>query len=98
MTVAELLSRISSRELTEWMALDAIEPVGDRRLDVLAAIQMALIANINRDRKKRKKPYSAEDFMPQWDKPETAEGNGARMLSVVEMLNMAFNGEDKRQK
>lgn len=98
MTVAELLSRISSRELTEWMALDAIEPVGDRRLDVLAAIQMALIANINRDRKKRKNPYSAADFMPQWDKPETAEGNGARMLSVVEILNTAFNGEDKRQK
>lgn len=62
MTVAELLDRMSSREFSEWMAFDQIEPFGDdwRQTGLLAS----LTANTNRDPKKRKHPYEIEDFMP----------------------------------
>lgn len=38
MTVAELGERMSSSELSEWMAMLAIEPWGPYRLDILNAI------------------------------------------------------------
>jgi hypothetical protein len=37
----------------------------------LAAAQMALLANCNRDPKKRPKPYTAEDFFSLNKKPDT---------------------------
>jgi hypothetical protein len=43
--VAELLARISSAELTEWMAFDAIEPFGEARADFRAGIVAAVTAN-----------------------------------------------------
>jgi hypothetical protein len=45
MTVGDLLARISSAELTEWMAFDAIEPFGDERADLRAGIVAAVTAN-----------------------------------------------------
>jgi hypothetical protein len=45
MTVGELLARISSAELTEWMAYDAIEPFGEERADLRAGIVAAVTAN-----------------------------------------------------
>ena len=98
MPVSELLARTSSRELSEWMAFDGIEPLADRRLDVLLAMFMALFANANRDRKKQRRAFKIEDFLPQWDKPERQEQSGAHMLHMVEMLNAALGGKDLRQK
>lgn len=34
---------------------------------------MSLLANVNRDSKKRPRPYSAEDFLPRWE-PKRVEG------------------------
>ncbi len=48
------------------MAFDAVEPIGEARRDFRAAMQMALLANVNRDEKQRKKPFSYEDFLPDW--------------------------------
>lgn len=61
-TVRELLLRLDSRELTEWMAFDALEPIGGRRGDRNAAIVAATVANCHRGRRSR--PYQVEDFMP----------------------------------
>jgi hypothetical protein len=45
MTVGELLARISSAELTEWMAFDAIDPFGEERADLRAGIIASVTAN-----------------------------------------------------
>lgn len=58
----ELLSRISSHELTEWMAYDTIEPFGHAIDQRMAAQIVAAIYNVNRDPKKGKL-LDAEDFM-----------------------------------
>lgn len=66
MTVAELLARISSRELTEWAVYERrAGPLGGRRGDIQAAIITAAIYNVNR--KKGSKPIDPEKLLPKWD-------------------------------
>lgn len=72
MTVTELLGRVSSRELTEWMAYAQMEPFGEERGDIRQAITTSLIANVHRDPKKGKE-YTPEDFMPFSEKPDPEE-------------------------
>lgn len=45
MTVAEMLARMSSVEFSEWIAFNAIEPLGDERADLRAGIITAVLAN-----------------------------------------------------
>jgi hypothetical protein len=70
MPVRELLARMSSRELTEWMAYERITGPLDPRLraDLSAGIIAATIANANGSKLK------AKDFIPEWFKrPKTPE-------------------------
>jgi hypothetical protein len=46
------------------MAYASLEPFGEERADVRAGIIAAVIANANRDRKKRPDPFTPADFMP----------------------------------
>ena len=54
----------------------------------------ALIANANRDPKRRSKPYQVDDFMPKERKKQTAE----QMRDTVKVLHAAFGGKGKRVK
>jgi hypothetical protein len=64
--VRELLARIGSDELTEWMAFYQLEPFGDFRADLRSAIVASTLANAHRS--KEGKPFTPEDFMPFVDK------------------------------
>lgn len=92
-----MLAETSSRELSAWMVYDSIEPIGARRLDVLAAMLMALLANVNRNPKKRRKPFKPDDFMPEWWR-EPREQSLDQMLWMVNLWNTAFGGKDLRKK
>lgn len=59
-----MLARMSSRELTEWMAYATLEPFGAERGDLRAGIVASTIANVNRDPKSRPEPFAPQDFMP----------------------------------
>lgn len=61
MTVDELLDRMSSRELTEWMIYYEMEPFGAARDNLHAGIVAATMANVNRA--KGRKPLKPGDFM-----------------------------------
>ena len=77
MTVRELLGRIDSREFTEWIAYSTIEPFGEGVADYRHGIAVAALANINRDHKARRDPFTPEDFIPWHDTHrETAEVDG----------------------
>jgi hypothetical protein len=96
MTVAELLSRISSKELMEWMAFEQLEPFGYEQEMLGHAITATTIANVNRG--KDQKPYKIEDFLPKLkyveEKPEqTVEDT----VTAVKLLNITFGGIDKRK-
>jgi hypothetical protein len=62
MPVRELLTRMGSDEITEWMAFYQIEPFGDMRADVRSGVIASTFANANRA--KNSKPFTPEDFMP----------------------------------
>lgn len=71
MTVGELLQRISSKELTEWMAFYNIEPFGYEANLVGHSIVASAVANTTRT-KASDKVWKPQDFMPtkQDDKPK----------------------------
>ncbi len=53
---------MTSREITEWIAYDSLEPVGALRGDVQAALVAATVANCHRASKS--KPFRIADFLP----------------------------------
>lgn len=59
-----MLGEMRPSELGRWVALNAIDPFGESRADLRAGIVASVIANVNRDPKKRSEPFRAQDFMP----------------------------------
>lgn len=101
MTVEELLARISSRELTEWMAYDRLEPFGPRRADLRAALITWAIAEVHRNRDEKKEPFKLEDFMltfepPAGDDEEDEPVNITAMRTMMEWMTVALGGQDLR--
>ena len=62
-TVDELQAAMSAREFAEWGAYAMIRPWPADRADIRAATIAALIAESNRDRKRRRKPYGVREFL-----------------------------------
>jgi flagellar basal body rod protein FlgC len=87
MTVQELLSRVSSRELAEWIAFFELEPWGTEVEDWRAGLIASTIANANRDQKRRRRPYEPQDFIPRRDVPtkQIEEQSVEDQIAIVEM-------------
>jgi hypothetical protein len=86
LTVKDLLRRIDSRELSEWMAFYNLEPWGceaeNRRFGTIAAT----FANVHRKPKKKPTPYSWLDFFPSGQKlKQTAQ-------EMMQILKRAWGG------
>lgn len=81
MTVRELLSRIDTAELVEWMAFYELEPFGYFRRDLEAAMIAQTIANVNRG--KGKQPFKLNDFLLKFKADEDE-----RKQSVSEMKSI----------
>ena len=78
MTVAELLERMSSRELTEWMAYYRLEPFGDERADLRNALLCTVMVNLW-----SKKKAKIQDYMLDFDKqPMTQEELRKKLMSM----------------
>lgn len=80
----ELLARCDSRELTEWMAFEHIEPWGQQVEEWRFARLMALVANVNRG-SKNDPVAKPEDFMPDLD-GAIKRGRRPRQLSLEESV------------
>jgi len=93
MTKKELLSRMDSYEIQEWIEKNKIEPL-EYRADLRAGTICAVIANVFRG--KGQKSYKPTDFMPETikKKPQTWK----EQISIVEILNTALGGKDLRKK
>ena len=94
----ELLARVSSAELTEWLAYRQIEPLPDERRDVLLATLAAILTNANRD-PASSEAMTAKDFLPWLDEEDDRDQaqSPEEMLALVEQLNAAFGGTDLRK-
>jgi hypothetical protein len=83
-----MLERMSSQELTEWLAFYTLEPFGGETQYVGHAITAATVANSNRG--KGKKAAKVEDFMPKFGpkKAQTVE----EQIQFAAMFTAAMGG------
>lgn len=61
MSVARCMREVDSAEFSEWIAYYHLEPFGDERADLRAAIIAHTNASVMRG--KKSKPYKLKDFM-----------------------------------
>ena len=94
MTVAELLKRISSRELSEWMAFGQLEPFGAEAGYIGHAITSKTIADVNRP--KGAQAYKISDFIPRLEKKK--EQTPDEMIQIAHMITIGMGGKDLRNK
>lgn len=73
MTRARLAQEMSREELTEWIAFAQLEPFGAEFEEYLAALVASVIAEVNRNRKKRGKAFAPREFMQKWGEPEAGK-------------------------
>ena len=59
-----MLEKLSLSELGIWAALWRQSPWDENRADLRTAIIASVIANVNRDTKKKSEPFRPFDFMP----------------------------------
>ena len=92
-TVGELLARISSRELSEWMVYERIAgPLGPVRGDYHAAQIAATLQNVNRG--KRGKARTLDDVRLRWDAREPVSPE--ELYAKVRRINAGLGGTDAR--
>ncbi|MBA3730441.1 MAG: DUF4035 domain-containing protein [Sphingomonas sp.] len=101
LTVDELGARMSAREFVAWQVFAAREPFGEARGDLQAAHIASVIANVNRDPKSRPQPFTARDFLldfdAMWDgesadEPTAEEqaDNAARLMARMAQTREAY--------
>lgn len=91
MTVAEVLARTSSHELSEWAAYERITgPLGPARADLHAAIIAATVANSAGGKRKS----APKDFIPKWDKG--AQATPEELFQKAMQINAALQGTTRK--
>lgn len=83
-----MLDEISSSQLTEWMAFAQLEPFGFKAEMYGHAVTASTIANVNR--RKGRKPFNPEDFMPAEKTKKTA---GSFIQTLKAMLGVNDKGQ-----
>ena len=97
------LAHISSRELSEWMAFDAVEPIGERRNDYRLARLLVFLSTIVQVfvklKNKRNAPKLSDFMLDFWaEKSDAKPAQTMReKLAMIEMWNAALGGQDLRK-
>lgn len=85
---------VSAPEFTEWMAYHALEPFGPDATAWGFGMVASVIANANRDPKRRSQPYTPQDFMP--DEPMTPAERAADVTARITSAMMSLGGRVAR--
>ena len=93
--MSELLQRCDSRELSEWQAFDAVDPIGHMRTDYSVAMMMCMYANGNRQR--GSKAHTVQEFMPFMPEKTEEEKADEQMAEFQHFADM-FNARLAQQK
>ena len=84
-----MLATITWTQLQEWMAFAQLEPFDEERADWRSAQVAAMIANANRNPKKRKQPYPLHEFVLNFGdapKPEKKKQSWQEQKNIARML------------
>jgi hypothetical protein len=88
---------MSAEDWLAWQHYYSLEPWSEERADLRSGMIAAVIAETNRDRKKRRKPYTAADFMPRFDRPLPQPQTPEEQAAILRMWVQALGGEDRTQ-
>ncbi|NWN89181.1 MAG: hypothetical protein HLX51_11690 [Micrococcaceae bacterium] len=89
MTREEMLSRMSSAELTQWLAYEEVTgPLGAERDDALAALNAFYIM-----RALGAKKVKIDKLMPKWDRKPAQKWQDMKM--IAQALTKQFKGNVK---
>lgn len=91
-----MLAELRPSELGLWAALYSIDPWGEQRADLRAAIGTSVLAESNRNPKVRAEPYTSEDFMPYSPKKIGKERAKTSQAKLRALLLQAEAGAKKR--
>lgn len=97
MTVRGMLARMDSRELAEWMAYHNVEPFGYERDDLSRGIIASVIANANRDAKRRPRPYRPSEFMPFSEPAPEPEQSPEKQMKTAELMQKLMNAAHRKR-
>lgn len=93
--------------MSEWIAYDKLDPVGEIRGDIRNAQLSSLIVNLFKARfgKKSAKTTKPIDFMPEWDKEENEQNEQQKsyqtvdeMKQQIQSIGKAFGANKKKDK
>jgi hypothetical protein len=73
MDVDAMLREIGSRQLHEWLSFGNLEGFGEKRADMRMGIVASLVANVNRDPKRKPSPFKPTDFIPKLKEDEARQ-------------------------
>lgn len=93
MTVREMLQRVDSHELSEWMAFYSIEPFGGEREDWRAGKIAATIANVHR--RKGQRAFTPDDIIPRIKPPGPIQTPEEQKQMLLGLFNAMKKTEDK---
>lgn len=80
MTVDGMLRRMSSRELSEWIAFYNIEPFGEERQDLRNAMACCVMANAWRG---KGKAFKINDFMLRFEQKKQSAETMKKLLEIA---------------
>lgn len=70
-----MLREMTSVQLQEWMVFAELEPFDEERNDSRVGMILHALFNINRDRKKKPKPFTLEECTPKFGDCPDAKGS-----------------------
>ena len=82
MSVRRAQAEISSSEFTYWWARDQMGGLHSRSEELFGEL-FTLIANVNRNPKRRSRPFTAADFFPPEPEPERPRTNEELMAMAL---------------
>ena len=87
-----LLDQLTSRQLSEWMAYDVLDPIGAQRSDYHTAYLSMVVTNIARKLygKKNVEFAGIDEFMPDWDLPSELEKKSVKKQTVEEQKGILY--------
>lgn len=86
------MGRVTSRQVSEWIAYRRVELLPDERLELLLASIAALLAN--QWRGENDEPATPRDFMPWLEQDDDEPPQGPNVDAMVDMLKRVFGAKE----
>ena len=80
------MQSLSREELSEWQAFWQLEPFGSQFDEYRSALIASVVAEVNRNRKKRGKAFTPKEFMPEWGKDEPKKDQPQSGMDMFEFV------------